>query len=90
VLPEPAVQRVVEVLRRQRSELVQQRRIGNDRREQIAFALPTCLEQTGRGGVGPRHHGRADRPPRGGQPREGLRRQRQTVGEQAERLLPLG
>ena len=47
-VPEATVERVVEMLGRERGELLEQRRMPNDRREQVTLALDARLEQPGR------------------------------------------
>ena len=79
-LAEAPVERIVEVVRRERRELRDERRMAHDGREEIPLSLQAGLEQPRR---------RRDRCPghrargRRREPREGLARQVEPVGEQA-------
>src|SRR5687768_5047686 len=52
VLAEPPMERIVEVVGRERRELVDERRVPDDSGEQVAFPLQSGLEQAGRCRVG--------------------------------------
>ena len=81
------VERFVEVLRRERRELGDERRVAYDGGEEVPLSLEPGLEEAGRRC---RRDRRRPGRPRGSKPRECLSGKIEPVGEEPQRLLPLG